>query len=290
MRPRTFAHALLNTFTSVQYYGNVLRAPLWFSVRFFLIALLCLGITRAAHVQTTLVPVWRQQSTAIIEQVEREFPAEVEISWNGRVLQTRDEQTIAVPYPDALQPLPDVWPPVLAYIIPQPLTADEVGATVPQRSFLVVSQDNLYVSDSRGSWSEMPLNALLSFDQPFTLSRETLPEHLETAHQWNETFWQWAQWGLAAFSLFYVVIVGTWLAVIEAVFAYFVLRLAGFGITYLKALQISLHLVVVAETVSQGVIWLYGPSELPIFSLTFWLLFAYIVWNLRSQFSASKGP
>lgn len=283
MRPRTFFYALLSTFTSARYYLDVLRAPWWFSFRFFLMAMICLGLTRAAFVNIKLVPTWKTQLSNIINQVERDFPPNLVISWDGRSLHTSDNQTVAIPYPTELQPQAELWPPILGFIVPQTLTADQFSTTLPHRSLMVATTDRFFVSDSQGEWSDVPLNTVPGFDRSFSISRETLPQQLTEVRAWTDSFWAWATGALVVFSATYVVVAGLWMSVLEGLFAFLVLRFSGFQLPYRKAVQLSLHLIVVAETLSQLSLWLYGPSELPLFSISFWCLFAYVVWTLRTR-------
>lgn len=242
-----------------------------------------LGLTRAVYVNLKLVPAWKTHFTEVINQVDRDFPPDLEISWDGRSLHTSTAQPVEVPYPSVLQPQTDLWPPVLGYIVPQPLTQEQFSTHLPQRSLVVATADRLFVSDSQGMWSDVPLNTLPGFDRSFTLSRATLPDHLATTQAWAAAFWAWARWAVVIFSAAYVVIAGLWMALLEGLFAFLVLKFSGFQLPYAKALQLSWHLIVVAETLSQLTLWIYGPTEIPIFSITFWSLFAYIAWNLRSR-------
>jgi hypothetical protein len=282
MRPRTFIQALLKTFTDVRYYRDVLQAPFSFSLRFFILATISLGLTRAVYVNYRLVPTWRSYTTAIVNELERDFPSDLEITWNGRTLSTNQDPT-EVPYPQVVQPQPDSLPPVLGYLTSSPVAPDSFSTHFPQRSLLVATQDTLYVSDSQGAWSDVPLSTVPGFDRSFTLSRQTLPTFIETARQEITQFWSWAQGMLVILSAGYVLLSGLWVAALEGLFAYFILRFSGLKITYGKAVQLAFHLVIVAEALSQVVLWVYGPVDIPIFSITFWCLFAYVVLTLRSE-------
>lgn len=283
MRPRTFWHTLIGTFTSAQYYRDILQAPVGFTVRFFIIAMILLGLTRAVYVHVKLVPNWKLQLTSVINQLERDFPNELVITWNGQSLQTSNQQIVEVPYPTSMKPETDFWPPVFGYIVPESISPPDFSNKVPSRSLFVASANQLFVSDSEGYWSDVPLHTVPGFDQEFTLSRATLPTFITSARNWTAEFWNWASSAVVFFSAAYVLLAGLWMSLLEGLFAYLVLRFSGLQLPYRKAVQVSFHLVIVAEVISQITLWLYGPTDIPLFSITFWSLFAYVIFTIRNS-------
>src|SRR5258708_5686507 len=125
MKPRTYLRTLINTFSSAQYYRDILNAPFTFSLRFFVLSYIFIGIIAAILFASVDVPRYQQIANASLQELQSSYPSDLKLSWNGDALSSSAQQPLTVPYPHAYHP--DTAIPFLAVL---DLSATDPAATL----------------------------------------------------------------------------------------------------------------------------------------------------------------
>ena len=76
---------------------------------------------------------------------------------------------------------------------------------------------------------------------------------------------------------------------LEAILVFLFFKLNRITLSFRKTLQLSLHLVVVAEVIAQITGWIYPNIQLSMFTLSYWSIFSYIFWTQKKHFSKFKS-
>lgn len=276
MRPSTYFHALVNTFSSAQYYLDILNAKFSFSLRFFLVSYVFLAILAAIFFSVFDAPRYAQQFHNDLSQLENHFPADLNLAWNGQELKTTPAQPITLPYPSFL-PKNDTLPTVFGIIDSSTNSPDETLKKMQTRSFFFVAQKKLFVTAGATSWSDMDLKDLPGFDTSFVIDKQSLPNFIKT---WQTDFEDSLRLLQFVYPIMFFLVflpVRFFQTFLDAILIFYFLRLAGNNFTFKKVYQLSLHLTVVAETIRILTGHLVGQFDIPMFSFAFWGYF-FIVW------------
>ncbi|MBU0576897.1 DUF1189 domain-containing protein [Patescibacteria group bacterium] len=287
MRLRTYWHILKKTFSSPAYYLEVIKAPFWLSLKFFILSMILLGISWALRINQRIIPQLQQQSEAILKELADNYPENLQLVWTGERIEITPLEILEIQYPTHLK-IGLQLPPRLAYLSPDEQTPEQFDEKFANESLFILTPRYLYLNDLRDSWTAMLLTELLPTD-PATLSKETLPNYLDQVKLFISrlvTFTQRAIYiVLPAFSIFVML----WVGLIESIFMYLFFKFNQIKLNFKKTYQLSLHLMVVAETINQLTSWLYPKVQLPMFVLSFWIILLYIFWTQRKKFSLLKS-
>src|SRR5579859_4575081 len=101
MKPKTYWHVLLNTFTLPAYYLAILNTKLKFSLRFFLMSYVLLSLLATVLFATVQVPRWDAQLRSSAQEATTNFPNDLRIVWDGKMLGSTNKQPLAISYPHA---------------------------------------------------------------------------------------------------------------------------------------------------------------------------------------------
>jgi hypothetical protein len=85
-----------------------------------------------------------------------------------------------------------------------------------------------------------------------------------------------------------IIIIKLWMSFLEAILVFLFFKLNRITLNFTKTLQLSLHLVVVAEVITQTAGWIYPNIQLPMFTLSFWSIFSYVFWTQKKHFLKFK--
>lgn len=281
MHPKTYVRSLWKTISESAYYVDVLNAPLWFSVRFFLISLGLLGLVTGLWRAASEVPRWQQSLQGDVTQAIAQYPAERVVSWEQNIgLKMTPAEPITVPYPSVWN-LPKPYK-SFGVIAPNITELDQIASGVPESSWWIVGQKELFLRNATDtSWQRVPLQDLPGFEAAFVLNKDTLvakePEIRESITDAAKLL-QWiAVLGGPAW-----MIVTTSLSLVSHVFlAIFFFWAFGYLIGPLKTLQIALHVGVVAQIVQSLGDIVTPSSNLPLFTITFWIYIFILSWTFQ---------
>ncbi len=281
MKIRTFLQAFWRTFTSVEYYVDVLNAKLGFSIRFFLMSYVLLGIFSAVLFYFFDTPRLLQHLDTDFAHIQQNYPSDLKINWDGQKLSLTPTQVLSLPYPTAFPFPTDTFPSTFAVIDPQ--------VSQPNKeSFVFINDKKIFLSEGAGQWSDFPLNNFPQFDKPFSITKDSLPNQMTT---WKTA----AQESMTFFALIYpiffipITIIGNLFSVlIYSAIAFYILRFTANRLAYWKIFQVALHISVAAETVNILITHFLPQNELPMYALAFWSYFLLIMWQLNKMGLSTK--
>ena len=229
-------------------------------------------------------PPYQRRLAEILTEAETNFPSSLTIDWNRAELTLNQTEPLVVPYPTAVTK-PAEFPQALLLIVPISSLSSNLKPpdNLPMSALAVVTQQQLFLTDFQGGWSQIALADLPGFDQPFHLNRQTLPEIKQALSSRLELIFQRAKQILPVLLPMLVIISQFFSSIFYALIGFLMLRLINKPLPWIKVWQIALHLTVVALSVQQLTNYLYQANSLPLYSLTFWSLFILIGWGQKPR-------
>ncbi len=282
--------SLWQSVSSVTFYGFVLRQPLRWTAIFFFISYIWLGWLAAGRFVVRDIPDLTQLFDATAQEVEANYPADLQLTWDEQAFTHQPEGLLTISYPPFVAPAEYSLPSVLAYHANQPLTSDQLPTSLPQPSFLVFTTKELFLHASDGSWSSIPLTEVPGFEQSFQVTRAQLPNiisHLKSVFQNLLNVVGTLSFVALPLSL---ALHRAWLVLIQSLLAYLLLKLNGVPLTFTKTFQLGLHIMVVAEILNQVSLWLYPQLDWSLLTIGYWLIFTLIILRVKmGKSSASEA-
>jgi hypothetical protein len=211
----------------------------------------------------------------VSEQIAQ-FPERHQLDWDGSTLRANFTETYPVPFPA----LPDLreTPPLLLQINPAVNSDSEIAQHLKQRSFFFAGSTQLFVAQPDSQWSAMPLTEIIQ-NTPAQITRQTLESQKQTYISYLQSAVRLLP---LIFPLFYLIItfpLRLLTVMIDTVILFLCARLMGYPLPLKKTAQISFHIMTVAELVT--VLTANFTTELPMFSITFWIYTVIVYWQLR---------
>lgn len=285
MRLKTYWHVLTQSLTSTSYYLELIKGRFGFSLRFFVISIIVLGLSTAARINHRQLPMINGQLMKSLKQLETNYPPDLELIWTGHQLEISPPQELAVPYPVATNQLLPELPSNLSYLVPEPKSIDEISYS----SLLVLTPDQLFVNDLRHNWTQADLKLFLP-EERIVINQATLPQRLAQTETWLDQAFKQLKQANYVVSPLVLLILRSWVGLLHGVLIFLLLRLNQIKLEFRKSIQLSLHIIVMAEVVFQLSAWLYPQLTLPMFSLAFWLILVYILLSQRKGWSQLSTP
>ena len=280
MKPKTYWHVLFNSSTLPSYYLAILNTKLKFSLRFFLVSYVLLSVLATILFATIQVPHWETQLKSSAQEAATNFPNDLKIMWDGKMLSSTNKQPLAISYPHAFPH--ENLPSTFAYLDTTTDSLDAVNHKTQANALFVITQHHLYVNGAEKSSSNLELNQVYGFEKPFTVTKTTIGGYAQNV----SSFIQQALEGAIIFYPFgfFVLMVITRLfsLLLDSVLIFYVLRLFQKPFPYWKIYQVSLHICVVAEFVELLTTRFIPSNQLPMFALAFWGYAIFIFSNLRN--------
>jgi len=283
MHPLTYWKNLVGSLTSINWYFSLLSRPLSFSLRFFFLSCLLLGVATALKFNLVVIPTWQDQLTASLAELQAHYPPALIISWDNQVLSLTPAESISVQYPSQVSVDTDIFPSLLGYFSPQDLAESELERELPSRSLFLITPSSLFVNESGGGWNQLPLTTIPGFDQPFTITAQSLPEYIATWQSIGDsvlTVIAWLNWLFWPLSL---IVTRLWISLFDTFLFYFLLQLNRFRVPFKKAWQIVLHVLITASIIELVTNWLYADLGIPMLTVSTWMILVYLVLSLRSR-------
>lgn len=285
MRPRTYLETLKLSFTSIIYYFKLIHLPWHHSLRFFLISLILLSFFPAWQITRRDLPLLKQSLNETFTEIKTNYPDNLIIDYHNQQLNLSDKNLIGT---DIDSP---IWPNDLFVSWPSSLKKlnDNLNNQIPQffliythsldstyldqlknqnSTFLVANPNQFYFNDQgtwiSNSWQDLELSA-------FSLNKETLISRID---QWQNGFLDkiFKDLEIAVYILMpiFLMLSRGLMAFFYALLVWFLNNIVIKKISYLQSLQLTWHMMVVAETINQLTKHFYTNLTLPMFSLTFW--------------------
>lgn len=287
MRLKTYWHIISQLFTSPEYYLKILRAPFWMSVRFFTISMIALGLTWAWRINQIIIPISAEQVSQGLDELENNYPAELEIIWDENKLSSSAPEAIGISYPNSMEQNSQ-FPPLLGNFIPTDISSEQFSAEFEQTSLLVITTDKLYVNNLQGVWSDVPLSDVLPTEK-IVLNKDTVPELVSKSKQQLEKVVDLVKKLNFLIAPLVLITIRLWMSFLEAILVFLFFKLNQLAFKFKKVFQFSLHLTVVSEIIAQVTSWIYPDIQISMLTLSYWSIFSYVFWTQRKHFSKLKG-
>lgn len=286
MRLKTYWHVLVNLLTSPEYYLKVITTKFSFSLRFFIMSMILLGLISAWRINQLTIPEFHQDAKLSLDELQENYPANLEINWADGKLSSSATYDIEISYPSFVEKN-DQLPPTLGYYVPQNLAIDEIGDRFDKKSLILITSQQLMINDLRGNWNQLPLKDLI-LDESFTLNKESIAAVVTQAKLDIGPMVELIKKINYLVMPVILVISKSWMALMEGFLVYLLFRLNQLKISFTRVYQFSLHLVVIAEIINQLTSWVYPHSLISMFSFAYWVIFSFVFWTQRKQFSQLK--
>ncbi len=280
MRPRTFINTLLQSFSSVEYYLAVLKAPFWFTFRFFLITYFLYGLYAGQQVVTRVTSFITANTDPVIATIIADFPQEGYVFWSGSTLEVSpDPFRVTLP-----EPLQTLFPGVNTFALltgnssePQALLTENNTS-----AYLVVANNTLFVRNNDGTWESTAADTTFGTEQVY-IDTKGLPGMLETGKTRLYELLPTLEKIVWAASSIYIILVGFGTALINGLIISLLAKIQGIALSYWKSVQLALHLLVPLEGVYLLAQRLYPTTQLPIVTIGFWILLIFFFVTQREE-------
>lgn len=284
MRPKTYFHAFIQSISSAEYYQDVLRAPLWFSIRFFLISVALIGIVETSHFLVRTIPQAEQFVQEVAREVKTNYPPDLIVEWDGSLLST-SIPSLSIPYPLEFKPQDYNLPNNLAQF--QTDQTDISDAVLSQyESLFVITADAIYIQDAKLDWSQTDLSHVLPENESFVLTADnansSIDAMVEALFMTRGVFIAMGAAVMILFTLLSTIIV----LCIESLLGLLLVRIYGYQLSAKKVLQMGLHVIVPAHIAHTVALIAFPALPFPILSVSFWALFVYIIYSNRTFLNA----
>jgi hypothetical protein len=170
------------------------------------------------------------------------------------------------------------------FILPSNVEADKLSEQLPTSAWWAITPQKLFVSDRTGNWSEMPLKDLSDIDQPFSLTKSSLPTFIPT---WQKMIDYTVIVGAVLYPFGWLVLgilIRVFTLLFDCLVIYFFLKMLDRELPFTKLVQIALHIAVIAEIVNLFARYAFPTSTAPMFMVTFWAYMIFVLstlWNVR---------
>ncbi len=283
MKIWTFFKSLYNSITSRSYYIDVLNAKFAFSFKFFLVGYFLLAILAGGLFIGIDLPKYQSLFVKNTQLIQKQFPSDLKLNWDGTTFLTNQKNPIRISYPDGMPH--DGLPEDFAYLAAADSSLSQAEEAVKSSSLMIFSKDTLAISEGQSGWSTLSLKDAPGFDQPFTITAESLPDQIKN---WQQIF----SAGLSLFALLYPVLflfgVGMIRLVslcINSVLIYYLLKVFGRTLPYAKVIQLGMHISVVAGLLDVITSHLITNSNFNLYEIAFWcylMIIIFSIWNVKN--------
>lgn len=269
-----FYMAVTRSLTDLNFYVDILNLRFRYSFRVLFFFYVIISVVLTSVFTLITLPKWRRLAQESIQEVAQSYPDNAVVSWNGQELSSLQSEVISLPFPHSLENK-DVD---LNSIV----TIDSNSTTGPENlsSLLFFNKHTIYINSTNGSWTEQPIHQLLG-DNPYIFNRAYIL-------QMQPAFSQMVQdtLSITPFLAFLLFSVGLFVSrlvmlIFDAIIIQFVLQLMGKPLQYWKVYQMCLHLLIPVELINQITLLLYPSLDIPMFTLSFWILAILVLWHLR---------
>ena len=276
MKLKQYFTALQSTLTQPDYYLEILNQNVWSSVKFLLISYLLIGLLVSLIIVQVDIPKYQSQFAQAMEELKTNYPPRLEIKWENNQLTTNSPEPVKVNYPSVVEPKYRLQE-NLALINPQ---LDTPGENEP--AFFIFSQDKLWFQDNAQSWNQLPLTAIPGFQNPLVINHQSLDTVIQGWQQTVTSILTKLKFLVPIFFPVLLLLSRLIANIIDVLLIFLMSRISFRKFSFPKIWQISLHVMVVAEIVSQITGYLYPHLNLQMYSITYWVWFAAVLFKLKN--------
>lgn len=292
MRLQTYLKTLRKTLFEPSYYLDILQANWWFSLRFFVISFLLLGLSLALRLIYVEIPLFSQKVEQATIELEENYPDDLVITWDQKELRlfrkTEDEQLealttpLVVDYPQAFD--------VGKLDLPEKLVTftnrDGELSDITQDSrlsLLTVTNHQLFFNAGNDQFQEINLKELFLPIEKITIDQQSLPTLNERFNQQLTTTVRELNTFLPLILPPLFIFLSLGLSLWKTLLAFILLRIYGLKLTLGKAWQWTLHVSVAAELINQLSRLISPDHRLAMFSISFWIIFTFVLLTQRKK-------
>lgn len=265
---RTYFATLTTVFTTATGYRHLLQQSLASALLFFCLSLVVLSLSTSLRFQTRQLPQLQQLTEQTLQEISDTFPANFEATWNETNL-TFLGTPVDVAYPSFVKPGEWQLPSHLARI-ENAEPSQEILAQSSSQLFITPTQ--VYSRNRQTGWNNFPMTTVLEDVPAFTLNQNTLPQFIAVAKIQIANFFQFLLMAVYFLAPIWLILTRLWEVLFNSLFLFFFLRIDGQGWSWRKVFQMGLYLAIPAEVIYQATAWLYPEVNLPMFSISFWVL------------------
>lgn len=270
-----FANSIVSSVSDLNYYVSVLNSPVKSSLKTVGWFYIFVGAILTFVFSIRTLPEFSRSLDSAREELTSQYPSDLSFHWDGQTLSSTLNGPLEIDYPQAFPPNPDA---------PKKfLRIDTTSNKGPDnfQTLMYINQKDVFVNSYQGEWTQAPLSGILS-DTAETFDRSKILELADTSKSMQQEVVSIAPFvAFLSFSigLFVVRLFGI---LIDALILQFFFQLIRKPIAYKKVFQLCLHLLIPVEIITQFSAIVFPHLAFPMFSLSFWILSALLLWHLRN--------
>lgn len=283
---KTYWRSFKKSLTQPDYYLEMIEASFWFLFKFFAVTMLWLGLLLAWRINRRILPQFKTSFEQTSHQLKTHYPASLVLNWDGQELTSSADEPLAISWPILPSFVPNQeqfeGPATFAYLTDQALTPTEFSEVLGGESWLVVTKDQLFISDLRQNWTKSPLNSFLP-NEKTKLDQQELTQLIDQSQVWLDKVLNQIKkinYLLAPLFISGLVLVSS---LLDGLVLFLLLKLNQLPLNFGQTIKLSLHIAIIAEFVRQLSSWLYPNLKWSMFALTYWLIVIYILWTQRKK-------
>lgn len=289
---------LRQTFTDVSFYKEIPTLETKLSIKFFLLSMLLLGLFRTARFVKVTVPQNKQLIEQSLTEIETYYPEDVLIEWDTQILKMYhtdatnggksaiNEYKFTYPATFSEEKLQESgFPENFGAYINQDVVSTEPNESAFSNTFFLLTQKEFLINSAQNEWQAFPYQDLPGADQAFQIDKTNIADVTQMAKNTLFGALQMIQELSWLVLPLLTILFRVFSTAVLALFALFLARINTLQLSYKNVFQISLHLAVVAESIDFLIMLLYPNQHLSWFSLSFWILFFYVLltWKKESK-------
>lgn len=285
MRPKTFVYTFIKSIFNLQYYNDIMKAKVSFSIRYYLMLTLLLSLGYAVVTTTNTGPVVIEKYYEVRNEALKYYPDDLSIIGEDGVVTTNQGDPYFFPLPKEIE-LGDGEMLKNAIVFSKQGTIEDI---FNYESFALVNSKNIIYRSSPGTNNKLEIEPTKNLGN-FTFTKADL----EKAAQYVDTYikYTYAIIGVSvfiAFALFMLLWIMTGNVILSAIMTV-ASKLMNKKLPFEKAFQIALHTatlpLIVGALIDAFGIWM------PIsfwFSGLHFLLALIIILNLKEEAQTSPA-
>lgn len=279
MRPRTYFQALWNTFSSAGYYVEVLKAPVWFSIRFVFMTYALLAVIAGGWYWQVTLPTLRSGLSDTLSTAQSQFPDDLAISWNGDGV-TMSQKTLQIPFPESVQR--ESMPKYILTIDPS-IEKPASDSELANETLLIIGKSQIFVQNQAEEWQPTPLKDVPGFESAFTIDKASSGWWKDRVDETAQAFLSMTVWVFPLLWFLLKLVSRSISALFDVTLLWALMRIFGQKPSHLKLWQLLLHCMVVAEVAEFITSRAWPNLDFPMFSAVLWAFLAIVLWKVGTS-------
>lgn len=274
---RTFWHIFTHSLSDLQYYVDVLNAPLKFSLKFVFAFYLTLSVVLTTLFTLNELPKIKMFSESMKQQIVQNFPDQARFQWQDEKLTSDSSSQLTITFPTSTMDSEIERPENLVIV---DTSATQKPDQVP--SLLYINQNTFYVNSLNGVWSDLELKEILG-SEPLQIDKSVVKNYLDgPASSMRDDLLTLLPFVMFLFFSLGLLISRIIMIAINAIILQFLFQLLDKPIRYSKVFQLALHLLIPVEIINQITLLALPNTPIPMLTIAFWTLSAVLLWHFRT--------